>query len=84
MGILEIISTIFIRNYFHNTEIVVPGGASVVDLALVKAYSWKETSGSGYQADYFVFKYDGYVCKLERISTATYKTEINLYCGLAR
>lgn len=65
-------------------EIVVPEGASVVDLTLVKAYSWKETSKSGYQADYFVFEYDGYACKLERISTATGKTEINLYCGLAR
>lgn len=64
--------------------IVIPEGASIVDLAPVKSYSWKEADRSGYQADYFVFKYSGYACKLERISRAAYKTEINLYCGLAR
>ena len=65
-------------------EIAVPQGASVVDLSPIKSYSWKEADRSGYQADYFVFKYSGYACKLERISRAAYKTEINLYCGLAR
>ena len=65
-------------------EIAVPQGASVVDLSPIKSYSWKESDGDQYHAEYFVFEFGGYACKLERVSKKNYETEINLYCGLVQ